>query len=49
MVWIPEGEEHWHGAAPETLMSHVAMQEKDEAGVTAVWLDKVSDDDYAGL
>lgn len=49
VVWIPPGEEHWHGAGPETLMSHVAIQEKDESGATAVWLDKVSDDDYAGL
>jgi quercetin dioxygenase-like cupin family protein len=47
-VWIPPGEEHWHGAAPETLMCHLAIQEKDEAGTTAVWLDKVSDADYGG-
>ncbi|MEM6439925.1 MAG: cupin domain-containing protein [Pseudomonadota bacterium] len=49
VVWIPPGEEHWHGAGPETLMSHVAMQEKDEAGSTSTWLDKVTDEDYAGL
>ena len=48
VVWIPAGEEHWHGAAPETMMCHLAMQEKDEEGRSAVWLEKVSDADYAG-
>ena len=48
VVRIPPDEEHWHGAGPETLMSHVAMQEKDAQGATAVWLDKVSDADYGG-
>ncbi|MEM7545267.1 MAG: cupin domain-containing protein [Pseudomonadota bacterium] len=45
-VWIPPGEEHWHGAGPETNMVHIAMQEADE-GVSANWLEHVSDDDYA--
>lgn len=49
VVWIPPGEEHWHGAAPETLMSHVALQEKDESGATATWLAKVTDAEYDGI
>lgn len=44
-VWIPPGEEHWHGAGPDTMMSHIAMQEALD-GQTADWLDHVSDDDY---
>ncbi len=44
-VWIPPGEEHWHGATPDTMMSHVAMQEALD-GQTADWLEHVSDDDY---
>lgn len=45
-VWIPPGVEHWHGAAPETAMVHMAMQEADEAGRSADWLEHVSDEDY---
>ncbi len=28
VVWFAPGEKHWHGAAPETAMTHVAIQEK---------------------
>lgn len=44
-VWIPPGEEHWHGAAPDMFMEHIAMQER-EGDVRAVWLDAVADVDY---
>ncbi len=44
-VWIPPGEEHWHGAGPETGMIHLAIQEK-EGDSAATWLEHVSDDDY---
>lgn len=44
-VWIPPGVEHWHGAAPDTGMVHLALQEA-ENGKTADWLDHVSDADY---
>lgn len=46
-VWIPPGIEHWHGAAPETAMAHLAMQEADDHGVSANWLEHVSEEDYA--
>lgn len=26
-VWIPPGEKHWHGAAPDQAMVHLALQE----------------------
>lgn len=45
-VWIPPNEEHWHGATPQTQMCHLAMQEADEAGRVADWLEHVLDDDY---
>lgn len=44
-VWIPPEEEHWHGAGPETAMVHLAMQEAQD-GVSADWLEQVSDEDY---
>ena len=44
-VWIAPGEEHWHGAGPETMMTHLAMQEAQD-GRAADWLEPVSDADY---
>ena len=44
-VWIPPVEKHWHGAAPGTGMSHLAMQEALD-GTAVVWMEKVSDEDY---
>jgi len=46
-VWIPPGEVHWHGAGPDTMMRHLALQEAQD-GVAAHWLDPVSDADYQG-
>ena len=28
VVWFPPGEKHWHGGAPTTAMTHIAIQEK---------------------
>src|SRR5665213_3776840 len=42
VVWIAPGEKHWHGAAPTTAMTHIAMQEK-LVGKAVEWLEKVSD------
>jgi quercetin dioxygenase-like cupin family protein len=44
-VWIPPGEKHWHGAAPDHGMTHVAMQEAVD-GSAVEWLEQVSDADY---
>ncbi|TKT72490.1 cupin domain-containing protein [Afipia massiliensis] len=46
VVWIPPGEKHWHGAAPTTMMTHLAMQES-ENGSFATWLEHVTDAQYA--
>ena len=45
VVWIPPGEKHWHGASPETAMTHIAIQERLN-GQTVEWLEKVSDEQY---
>ena len=45
VVWIPPAEKHWHGAAPTTAMTHIAIQEQLD-GKTADWLEKVSDEQY---
>ena len=40
------GENHWHGAAPNRFMAHVAMQQQDDAGSTVTWGEHVSDEQY---
>ena len=45
VVWFPPGEKHWHGAAPATAMSHVAIQEKLD-GTAVDWLEQVTDAQY---
>jgi quercetin dioxygenase-like cupin family protein len=42
VVHIASGEEHWHGAAPDSYLLHVAIS----LG-SATWLEPVSDEDYA--
>ena len=45
VIWFPPGEKHWHGAAPTTAMTHIAVQEQLD-GATANWMEKVSDEQY---
>ena len=46
VVFAP-GERHWHGAAPATAMSHIAIQESLD-GKAVDWFEPVSDDHYLG-
>jgi quercetin dioxygenase-like cupin family protein len=46
VVWIPPGQKHWHGAAPATAMTHIAITELLD-GKAVEWLEKVSDTQYA--
>jgi len=46
-VWFAPGEKHWHGAAPDTAMTHVAIHEALD-GSAADWMEQVSDEQYAG-
>ena len=45
VIWFPPGEKHWHGAAPTTAMTHIAVQEQLD-GTTVNWMEKVSDEQY---
>ncbi len=45
VIWFEPGEKHWHGAAPNTAMTHLAMQEQLD-GKVVEWLEKVSDEQY---
>ena len=47
VVWFEPGEKHWHGAAPETAMVHIAIQEYLD-GKAVDWLEKVTDEQYGG-
>ncbi|MES1937770.1 (R)-mandelonitrile lyase [Salinisphaera hydrothermalis] len=47
VIWFPPGERHWHGAGPDTAMTHIAIQEKGEDG-PVTWLEKVTDAQYEG-
>jgi quercetin dioxygenase-like cupin family protein len=44
-VWFPPGEKHWHGAAPNTAMEHLAMQEALD-GKHVQWMEHVTDAQY---
>ncbi|MBP1860878.1 (R)-mandelonitrile lyase [Rhizobium herbae] len=46
-VWFPPGEKHWHGAAPTTAMTHIAIQEALD-GKAVDWMEFVSDEQYQG-
>ena len=45
VIWFPPGEKHWHGAAPTTAMTHIAIVEVLD-GKSADWLEQVSDTQY---
>lgn len=45
-VFFDPGEEHWHGAAGDRLMAHIAMVEVDEHGNSATWDAPVTDAEY---
>ncbi|MCY1079831.1 (R)-mandelonitrile lyase [Archangium lansingense] len=46
VVWIPPGQKHWHGASPNTAMTHLAIQEQLD-GKVVEWMEKVSDAQYS--
>jgi quercetin dioxygenase-like cupin family protein len=45
VVTVGPNEKHWHGAAPTTAMTHIAMQEALD-GKAVEWLEKVTDEQY---
>jgi len=47
-VYFEPEENHWHGAAPDRFMTHLAMQEVDDSGSPVTWGKHVSDEEYEG-
>lgn len=47
-VRFDAGEDHWHGAAPDGPMVHLAVQEADDDDVAVTWGRHVTDEEYGG-
>ena len=45
VVWIPHYRKHWHGAAPDQALTHIAITEPLSGSATA-WMEKVDDAQY---
>jgi len=45
VIWIPAEVKNWHGATPNTAMTHVAIQEELN-GKAVEWMEKVTDEQY---
>jgi quercetin dioxygenase-like cupin family protein len=45
VLWCPPGVKHWHGAAPNSRMTHLAITNMAD-GKGVKWLEKVSDEQY---
>jgi quercetin dioxygenase-like cupin family protein len=46
-VFFEPGENHWHGAAPNRFMVHIAIHQVDEHGSAVTWGEHVTDEQYA--
>jgi quercetin dioxygenase-like cupin family protein len=45
-VFFEPGENHWHGAAPDRFMVHIAMHQNDDTGSPVTWGEHVTDEQY---
>jgi quercetin dioxygenase-like cupin family protein len=45
VIWTPPGVRHWHGAAPDTVMTHMAIQDTAD-GKVVEWMEQVTDAQY---
>ncbi|MDB5758700.1 MAG: cupin [Burkholderia sp.] len=45
VVWCPPGVKHWHGASPNTAMTHLAVTGTAN-GKNVEWMEKVTDAQY---
>ena len=45
VIWCPPDHKHWHGASATTSMTHIGIQEALD-GVSVVWMEKVTDEEY---
>ncbi|MBD5627782.1 MAG: cupin domain-containing protein [Desulfovibrio sp.] len=48
IIICPVGVKHWHGASPETAMTHISICEEKEPGKVVEWMEKVTDEQYNG-
>ncbi|CAM4025525.1 cupin domain-containing protein [Bordetella muralis] len=46
VIWCPPGVKHWHGAAPDTAMTHLAVTGTVD-GKNVDWMEKVTDEQYS--
>ena len=46
VIVIPEGVKHWHGAAADSWMQHLAIHTQEQPGAANEWLEPVSDEQY---
>ena len=46
VIAIPEGVKHWHGAAADSWMQHLAIHTQEQPGATNEWLEPVNDTQY---
>jgi quercetin dioxygenase-like cupin family protein len=47
VIWCPPQVKHWHGAAPTTAMTHIAITGTIN-GKNVEWMEKVTDEQYNG-
>ncbi len=45
-VFFEPGDQHWHGAAPNRFMTHLAIQQVDDQGSAVTWGEQVTDAEY---
>jgi quercetin dioxygenase-like cupin family protein len=45
VIWIPANARHWHGAASNSPMSHVAIS-APRNDLTVEWMEHVNDEQY---
>ena len=48
VVTVAPGVKHWHGAAPDSWFSHIAIMPNSQKG-DAEWLEPITDDEYNKL
>lgn len=46
VVLCPVGVKHWHGASPDSSMTHISLCEEKEPGKVVEWLEEVTDEQY---
>lgn len=48
VIVCPANVKHWHGASPDSSMTHISICEEKEPGKVVEWLEKVTDEQYLG-